>query len=64
MILRCQDGYASSLPLADLLADTVLLADRLNGEPLSIEHEGDGDGYYVGLADGTLLRARVAADQP
>ena len=38
VFLRCQDGYASSLPLADLLADTVLLADRLNGEPLSIEH--------------------------
>jgi DMSO/TMAO reductase YedYZ molybdopterin-dependent catalytic subunit len=36
--LRCQDGYASSLPLADLLAETVLLADRLNGEPLSIDH--------------------------
>lgn len=38
MIVRCQDGYAPSLPLADLLADTVLLADSLNGEPLSIEH--------------------------
>lgn len=38
VIFGCQDGYASSLPLADLLADTVLLADRLNGEPLSIEH--------------------------
>jgi len=38
VILRCQDGYGSSLPLADLLADTVLLADSLNGEPLSIEH--------------------------
>jgi len=38
VIFRGQDGYATSLPLADLLADTVLLADRLNGEPLSIEH--------------------------
>lgn len=37
-ILRCQDGYASSLPLEDLLADTVLFADSLNGEPLAIEH--------------------------
>ena len=37
-ILRCQDGYAPSLPITDLLADTVLLADRLNGEPLTIEH--------------------------
>lgn len=38
VILRCQDGYAVSLPLADLMADAVLLADRLNGEPLAIEH--------------------------
>ena len=38
VFLRGQDGYATSLPLADLLADTVLLADRLNGELLSIEH--------------------------
>lgn len=38
VILRCQDGYAPSLPLADLLADTVLLADRLNSQPLSLEH--------------------------
>lgn len=38
VILRGQDGYATSLPLADLLADDVLFADRLNGEPLPIEH--------------------------
>lgn len=38
VILRCQDGYATSLPLPDLLASTVLLADRLDGESLSIEH--------------------------
>lgn len=38
VILRGQDGYASSLPLADLLADNVLFADRLNGEPLEIDH--------------------------
>jgi DMSO/TMAO reductase YedYZ molybdopterin-dependent catalytic subunit len=38
VFFRGQDGYVSSLPLADLLAETVLLADRLNGEPLSIEH--------------------------
>lgn len=38
VILRCQDGYASSLPLADLLADTVVLADRLDGEPLTTAH--------------------------
>lgn len=38
MILRCQDGYKTSLPLADLLADSVLFAERLNGEPLQIGH--------------------------
>ena len=38
VILRCQDGYATSLPLADLQAPSVLLADRLDGEPLTVEH--------------------------
>ncbi len=38
VLLRGQDGYRSTLPLADLLADDVLLADRLNGQPLNIAH--------------------------
>jgi DMSO/TMAO reductase YedYZ molybdopterin-dependent catalytic subunit len=38
VVLKCQDGYATSLPLSDLLADTVLLADTLDGAPLTIEH--------------------------
>jgi DMSO/TMAO reductase YedYZ molybdopterin-dependent catalytic subunit len=38
VVLRSQDGYAQSLPLEDLLAPEVLLADRLDGEPLSIAH--------------------------
>lgn len=38
VILRGQDGAASCLPLPDLLAPSVLLADTLDGEPLSIEH--------------------------
>lgn len=37
-ILRGQDGYRTSLPLADLLAPQVLIADRLDDEPLSVEH--------------------------
>jgi DMSO/TMAO reductase YedYZ molybdopterin-dependent catalytic subunit len=37
VLLRCQDGYRTSLPLQDLLAADVLLADALNGEPLPIE---------------------------
>jgi DMSO/TMAO reductase YedYZ molybdopterin-dependent catalytic subunit len=38
VILRCQDGYATTLPLSDLLADSVLLADTLDGAPLTIAH--------------------------
>jgi DMSO/TMAO reductase YedYZ molybdopterin-dependent catalytic subunit len=38
VVLRCQDGYASNLALPDLLADDVLLADRLHGKPLEIVH--------------------------
>ena len=37
-VLRGQDGARSSLPLEDLLAPDVLLADRLNGQPLTIAH--------------------------
>jgi len=38
VILRCQDGYATTLPLADLMAETVLLVDSLDGVPLPLEH--------------------------
>ncbi len=38
VVLRGQDGAHSSLPLEDLLAEDVLLADRLDGAPLTIEH--------------------------
>ncbi|MGB0133775.1 molybdopterin-dependent oxidoreductase [Dokdonella sp.] len=38
VVLRGQDGARSSLPLEDLLASDVILADRLNGEPLTIKH--------------------------
>jgi len=38
VIFRCQDGYAPSLPLVDLLGDTVILTDSLDGNPLTIEH--------------------------
>jgi len=33
-----QDGYRIVMPLEYLLASDVLFADRLNGEPLGIEH--------------------------
>jgi DMSO/TMAO reductase YedYZ molybdopterin-dependent catalytic subunit len=35
---RGLDGYRASLPLDDALADTVLIADTLNGEPLPSKH--------------------------
>jgi DMSO/TMAO reductase YedYZ molybdopterin-dependent catalytic subunit len=38
VVLHGQDGARMSLPLEDLLATDVLLADRLNGQPLSIAH--------------------------
>lgn len=38
VVLRGQDGARSSLPLADLLAHDVLLADRLDGQPLGVDH--------------------------
>jgi DMSO/TMAO reductase YedYZ molybdopterin-dependent catalytic subunit len=38
VVLRSQDGYQESLPLEDLLAPDVLLADRLDGAPLGIAH--------------------------
>jgi DMSO/TMAO reductase YedYZ molybdopterin-dependent catalytic subunit len=38
VVLRGQDGARASLPLDDLLAPDVLLADRLDGQPLPIEH--------------------------
>jgi DMSO/TMAO reductase YedYZ molybdopterin-dependent catalytic subunit len=38
IVLKGQDGARTSLPLDDLLPSNVLLADRLNGKPLSIEH--------------------------
>lgn len=38
VVLKAQDGYSTSLPLEDLLKDNVLLADKLNGAPLTIEH--------------------------
>jgi DMSO/TMAO reductase YedYZ molybdopterin-dependent catalytic subunit len=38
VVLRCQDGYRTALPLADLLVPDVLIADRLSDVPLTIEH--------------------------
>ena len=38
VILKGQDGARTSLPLWDLLRDNVILADHMNGAPLTIEH--------------------------
>lgn len=38
LVIRGQDKYKTSLPLADALADEVLIADTLNGQPLSAKH--------------------------
>ncbi len=38
VVFRCGDGYRAGQTLEDLLMNDVLLADRLNGGPLSLEH--------------------------
>ncbi len=38
VVLRGQDGYRTTLSLSDLLAQDVLIADTLDGEPLTIAH--------------------------
>lgn len=38
VVIKAQDGYKTSLPLSDLLQQNVLLADRLDNIPLTIEH--------------------------
>lgn len=38
VVLRAQDGYRTTMLLSDLLGDDVLIADTLDGEPLSIAH--------------------------
>jgi len=38
VVVHGQDGARTSLPLDDLLAADVLLADRLDGRPLGIDH--------------------------
>lgn len=38
VVFRSQDGYSVSMQLADLLAPDVLLADRLDGRDLGLEH--------------------------
>lgn len=38
VVFRCGDGYRTALPIDDVTADDVLLADRLANSPLSLEH--------------------------
>ncbi len=38
VIFKSQDGFRASLPLTDLLSTDVLLADTLDGTPLSAKH--------------------------
>lgn len=38
VVFRGQDGFSVSMPLADLMASDVLLADTLEGHGLGIEH--------------------------
>ncbi|MGA8426818.1 MAG: molybdopterin-dependent oxidoreductase [Candidatus Dormiibacterota bacterium] len=38
IVFGCADGYTESLPLAQAMAPTTLVADHLNGRPLNAEH--------------------------
>ena len=38
VVLKGQDGFRVSMQLEDLLQSDVLLADRLNGQPLGVAH--------------------------
>ncbi len=40
LLLHARDGYTTSLPLEDALAPDVLLAHRVDGAPLPVEHGG------------------------
>jgi DMSO/TMAO reductase YedYZ molybdopterin-dependent catalytic subunit len=38
VVFRGLDGYCCALPLEDLLAPNVLLANRIDGQPLGLDH--------------------------
>jgi DMSO/TMAO reductase YedYZ molybdopterin-dependent catalytic subunit len=62
------DGYRSSLPLADALAPDVMLADQLDGEPLSVEHGGPirlvAPAHYGYKSAKHLCRIEVTSEPP
>lgn len=67
IVLRCQDGFRTSLPLADLLASDVLIADRLNNEPLTLEHGAPvrliAPAHYGYKSVKHLMRVEVRSDE-
>ncbi len=38
VLIKCHDGFRSILPLEDMLADDVMIADMLGDAPLTVEH--------------------------
>ena len=40
VMMHCKEGYTTIVPLADLLENNVLLADKHDGQPLAPEHGG------------------------
>ena len=40
VLVRCDGGYTTNLPLEDFLSERALFADTWNGEPLPVEHGG------------------------
>lgn len=66
IVLRCQDGFRTSMPLLDLLATDVLISDRLNGKPLTLEHGAPvrliAPAHYGYKSAKHLMRVEVRAD--
>jgi DMSO/TMAO reductase YedYZ molybdopterin-dependent catalytic subunit len=40
VVLACDDGYTTNVPLDELMGDDVLLAYQLEGKPVPVEHGG------------------------
>jgi DMSO/TMAO reductase YedYZ molybdopterin-dependent catalytic subunit len=68
-VLHAEHGFTTNLPLSELLADDVLLADRHDGQPLTPEHGWPlrlvvPSRYFWKSAKWIRRIELVAADQP
>lgn len=68
LVLVGLDGYRTSFPLEDALGDDVMLADQLDGEPLSVEHGAPirlvAPAHYGYISAKHLCGIEVSQDEP